>query len=192
MNTQWAQDAVANPRYAHLKASSNRVVQAFLDQRAAADERKDVSGGERTLLKDLVFPYLKPKQQPKFREDYTKYDKWLTDTFRQRRPYVIQPSKTTSGFQARTLGADNGLSKASLKVKNQKPSIKASKDRFEENNPGRMNKWNGTAAKKGWSSKYRSSAKGQATAARWEEARRVQRQEEVVSNVYAEEKKDEE
>ena len=125
MNAQIAQNAVNDPTYANL-VPSHRVLQKFLDSRPVPERFKNVEGLERAALRDALFPYMKDKQKAKYQVNgkYTdKFDAWITDTMRARRQRTIRPEFTNKKYVPRAVGADNGLSQAGIKTKNQKPHL---------------------------------------------------------------------
>lgn len=151
MNSEAVLQAVNNPDLAKLPPS-NRIVQAFLDGRPESEAKKNVEGTERKHLMEVVFRYLKPKQQVKFAADRggnfpRSYNDWFTNTLRQRRGITIQANKTVRTFDENEEGAANVYSKENQKLKNKQPNIKASKKRYEKKHPDRHKKFRETKRK---------------------------------------------
>lgn len=176
-----------------ITLASHLHIKQFLDNRAAAGrEFQNVEGEERKALSRALWPLLSQRQRDNYGTvESKKFYKWLTDTMASVRECVIQPQKCNKRFETsrrENPGDGNNFTKAVQAAKNQQPIIQASKSTHEQNDPGRMRKHHGTAAKESAQVKYRTSYNGRATEAaayerRAERRRRLKREKTLMKEL---------
>jgi hypothetical protein len=162
-----------------LKAS-HQVIKDYLDSLPEEQKYKECRGKAREELKERVFPFLSPDRQEKFKNNPARFNVWTTETLKKCRGVVIVPARTRKDKPLKQVGDPNTVTKEAIAVKNQKPSILASKQKYEDAHPKRMHKHHGKENKLASQKKYREAKKKRTKVEHYKKAKTMQKFSEVV------------